>query len=143
MRRALVQFLNTDTDLAAAISGRIYSDIAPENATYPFVVIQRISREDFYNVSSGHDDVCAEQWQVDSYSDTLSESEDVAELIRLHLDVYSGNMGTGAQLVVVRSVRQAGIFDDSELETDDSQRRIYRRSATFEIIHETPQPDNP
>lgn len=91
---ALRTYLLADATLADLVAQRIYAVPAPQNATEPYVVIQRISKNPLSNLS-GSDNVVVDRWQIDAYALTIDSAEAIAKAIfdRLQLknhETWSG-----------------------------------------------------
>lgn len=101
------------TDLVA---NRIYPGQAPQNATLPYVVFNRISAERFPHLG-GPSGLVRSRVQFDIYGSSQLESENVRDALRLWLDGYDKAMG--ASNLDVRNVTLENEVDDW-LNPDDS-----------------------
>jgi hypothetical protein len=99
---ALRALMIANTDVLAIVSTRIYPNLAPQNATFPLIIFQRIaSVHDSYMLSaSGFVSV---NIQVDAYAETYSESKELADAIRVALHGYGGNAYSGAKVLNLQS----------------------------------------
>ena len=84
-------FLLTDTNVSAAFGVRIYVVNAPDNPSYPFAIIRKVSPSPDYSHDGRwkNDDLV----QIDVYDDDLSGCVSNAGLIESKLDGYAGEMG--------------------------------------------------
>lgn len=116
--------------------GRIYALTAPQNATVPFVVFQRVSGDRWRSVNapSGISQVTI---QIDCYALDYYGAKDLAVEIETILDGHRGTVyyGSGSPQ---DSVRIAGISLDSEsdLLDQDEEPFLYRVSTRYLTTYE-------
>lgn len=115
IRPALRTFLLADTDIAAAIVGRIYPGKLPQGVAQASIVYTLISDPGDYTMQ-GPSGLAHPRYQIDAWAPTLDAATSLANLIKGRIDGYQGPMGTGADLVNVQGIfRDAGgreEFDD-------------------------------
>jgi hypothetical protein len=89
--------LTTDSQLATALSGRIYIDIAPQDTQYPLAIMTFVTARQVGNMSADRvmDD---ELWQIAIWTDKPSyiELESIADRIRSVIHKASGTGVVGA-----------------------------------------------
>ncbi len=83
--------LTTDSQLATALGGRIYIDIAPQDTQYPLAIMTFVTARQVSNMSADRvmDD---ELWQIEIWTDkpSYTELESIADRIRKTLHKASG-----------------------------------------------------
>lgn len=110
---------------AAVTSGvEIYHVMPPENASAPYVVVQRISTVFDHTLQAQSQFVVA-LMQIDVWHDTDVRASNEAGKIRRAL----AGLREGA---IVNRI--SGAICDSELITVDPESKLYRRSLTFRVM---------
>jgi hypothetical protein len=110
--KALYSILTNDSDVAAHVSTRVYPNVAPQSASYPYIVYERVSTEPL-NAIPGSLNESRTTFQLSIESDSYSECKDVADDVRDALDGYSGTAAT----VVVHRIYLDGesdVYDEPE-----------------------------
>ena len=81
--------LSTDGSITAYIGTKIYPDITPQNVQYPFVVytITNSLPVDYKDGQSNLEEITL---QVDVYTQSYDDTQDLANLIRNRLDRFTG-----------------------------------------------------
>jgi len=89
--RWLYEQLTTDSQLSAALGGRVYVDIAPQGAQYPLAILTLVMAQQIGNL---FDDrvMDAETWQVAVWTDepSYTDIESIADRIRAILHKAGG-----------------------------------------------------
>jgi hypothetical protein len=89
--------LTTDSQLAAALGGRVYIDVAPQNTQYPVAIMTFVTARQVVNMSADRvmDD---ELWQIAIWTDrpSYTELESIADRIRSVIHKASGSGVVGA-----------------------------------------------
>ena len=83
--------LSTDGSITAYIGTKIYPDITPQNVQYPFVVytITNSLPVDYKDGQSNLEEITL---QVDVYTQSYDDTQDLANLIRNRLDRFTGTV---------------------------------------------------
>lgn len=81
--------LATEGSITAYIGTKIYPDITPQNVQYPFVVytITNSLPVDFKDGQSNLEEITL---QIDVYTQSYDDTQDLANLIRNRLDRFTG-----------------------------------------------------
>jgi hypothetical protein len=81
--------LATEGSITAYIGTKIYPDITPQNVQYPFVVytITNSLPVDFKDGQSNLEEITL---QIDIYTQSYDDTQDLANLIRNRLDRFTG-----------------------------------------------------
>ena len=81
--------LSTDGSITAYIGTKIYPDITPQNVQYPFVVytITNSLPVDYKDGQSNLEEITL---QIDVYTQSYDDTQDLANLIRNRLDRFTG-----------------------------------------------------
>ena len=81
--------LSTDGSITAYIGTKIYPDITPQNVQYPFVVYTIVNSlpVDFKDGQSNLEEITL---QIDVYTQSYDDTQDLANLIRNRLDRFTG-----------------------------------------------------
>ena len=83
--------LSTDGSITAYIGTKIYPDITPQNVQYPFVVytITNSLPVDYKDGQSNLEEITL---QIDVYTQSYDDTQDLANLIRNRLDRFTGTV---------------------------------------------------
>lgn len=89
---ALRTYLLADAAISALIGARIYSPVAPQNTPKPYLIIQKIGKQERLKTTTALSGVVTERWQIDAYSDDSDQAEALAQLVNDRLDLkYNEN----------------------------------------------------
>jgi len=111
--RWLYEQLTTDSQLSAALGGRVYVDIAPQGEQYPLAILTLVMAQQIGNLFV--DKVMdAETWQVAIWTDkpSYTDIEPIVDRIRAILHKASG---TGVLAAVYQEQRRM-VEQDSDKE---------------------------
>ena len=83
--------LSTDGSITAYVGTKIYPDITPQNVQYPFVVYTIVNSlpVDFKYGQSNLEEITL---QIDVYTQSYDDTQDLANLIRNRLDRFTGTV---------------------------------------------------
>lgn len=83
--------LSTDGSITAYVGTKIYPDITPQNVQYPFVVYTILNSlpVDFKDGQSNLEEITL---QIDVYTQSYDDTQDLANLIRNRLDRFTGTV---------------------------------------------------
>ena len=83
--------LSTDGSITAYVGTKIYPDITPQNVQYPFVVYTIVNSlpVDYKDGQSNLEEITL---QVDVYTQSYDDTQDLANLIRNRLDRFTGTV---------------------------------------------------
>lgn len=109
---ALYTILAAATDLTALVSTRIYPDKAPQHATAPYVVFQRVSGTHLES-HQGSSGLAMPRFQFDAWAPQRSAAENVGKQIRLALQGYSNlSPVSGTIIQAILAEGHGGGYDD-------------------------------
>jgi hypothetical protein len=117
--------------------GRVYALRAPQNATTPFIVYQRVSSERWRSINNPSG-IGQATIQIDCYGSTIYSAKELAVDIENLLDGYSGNVtitGSSPQDVVV--VGGVTLQNDVDIIDDTDEPMLYRNIARYLFTYET------
>jgi hypothetical protein len=111
--RWLYEQLTTDSQLSAALGGRVYVDVAPQGAQYPLTILTLVSAHQVGNLFSDRV-MDVEIWQVAIWTDAPSYIviEPIADRVRA---ILHKSRGTGV-LVAVYQGQQRMMEQDGDKE---------------------------
>lgn len=116
----IVERLKADAALTAKVAGRIYADVAPQSAFYPFIVFSEVSN--FESLAAGGDKVMARPlYQVKVLDRSTSWQGDirtVADRVDAVLHKSAGAAGTDGYMVGI--LREA-TFRTVEVNPDNGE----------------------
>ena len=141
----LLVYLATKAGLTALVSTRIYPQLASTRAfrvsqtgaAYPYIVIQQISGDHVRHMQ-GPSGLAKERYQFDCIAETQTVANQVAEQLRLALDGYRGDMGTGPTQVQGAFLLDEG--DTLDASPDQDKARAYGVRQDYEIWHDEVKP---
>ncbi len=126
----IVARLLANGTLAALVGTRIYAQVAPADATTPYIVWQRTSvqRVDSHDGASG---LATQMYQVNCFDEDYLDVLAVADAVRGAIDGFDGTMGTTAG-VRIRFITGG---DLPNMDPDDEARRINGIYHEYEVWH--------
>jgi hypothetical protein len=83
--------LSATTGVTSLVSTRIYPDMAPQNATFPYIVFQKLSTTPT-DTKEGTSPLDKMLVQIDCYSNNYDTAHSIAAAIRVALDRYTGTI---------------------------------------------------
>jgi hypothetical protein len=83
--------LSATTGVTTLVSTRIYPDMAPQNATFPYIVFQKLSTTPT-DTKEGVSPLDKMLVQIDCYSNNYDTAHTIAAAIRVALDRYTGTI---------------------------------------------------
>ncbi len=129
---ALYSYLSTKAEVTAAVSTRIFPQVAAEGTIYPFVVYSVISDNPEHDMD-GAVGLTSINMQIDVWSETIALRMSIAEIIRNVLDGFRGNMGT--ENLYIQSCFLDNRANFEERDTEGKADPVYRSSLDFSIWH--------
>ena len=116
--------LSTDGSITAYIGTKIYPDITPQNVKYPFVVytITNSLPVDYKDGQSNLEEITL---QVDVYTQSYDDTQDLANLIRNRLDRFTGTV-EGVEVQTIKYV-------SSDSQVFNAELSVYWMSIDFMI----------
>ena len=114
---AIYGILSTANGVTSICSTRIYPDVAPQNAAYPFA-IYNIEGADPSDTKDGASKLDAVTFTVMSLADSYDTANNLAAAIRAALDAKAPGTYSG---IVLQSIR----FSDQRSGTVDVDKHIY------------------
>ena len=129
---ALYSHLSNKASITALVSTRIYPQVAPDTASYPFIVYSVIS-EGHEHSMSGASGLASVTMQIDAWASTVASRVALSEAIRNALDGFRGDMGT--ENLSIRSCFLESRSNFFEPKTDGKETPDHRASLDFLIWH--------
>ena len=116
--------LSTDGSITAYIGTKIYPDITPQNVQYPFVVytITNSLPVDYKDGQSNLEEITL---QIDVYTQSYDDTQDIANLIRNRLDRFTGTV-EGVEVQTIKYV-------SSDSQVFNAELSVYWMSIDFMI----------
>ena len=116
--------LSTDGSITAYIGTKIYPDITPQNVQYPLVVytITNSLPVDYKDGQSNLEEITL---QVDVYTQSYDDTQDLANLIRNRLDRFTGTV-EGVEVQTIKYV-------SSDSQVFNAELSVYWMSIDFMI----------
>lgn len=105
--------LSTDGSITAYVGTKIYPDITPQNVQYPFVVYTIVNSlpVDFKDGQSNLEEITL---QIDVYTQSYDDTQDLANLIRNRLDRFTGTV-EGVEVQTIKYVSSDSQVFNAEL----------------------------
>jgi hypothetical protein len=128
---ALYSHLSTKASITALVSTRIYPQVAPESATYPFITYTVLSESHDHSMG-GATGLTNPTIQIDAWADTIANRVAVSEAIRNALDGFTGNMGTENLSIRNCFLQNRANFNEN---TTEGKTPTWRSSMDFSIWH--------
>lgn len=89
--KSIYNLLSNDATVSATVSTRIYPDVAPQNAAFPFIVYTKTSTEPT-KTKEGTSPLDVERFQIDAYTVDYGDTQTLVAAIRSALDNKSGTI---------------------------------------------------
>ncbi len=135
-KNLLYNYLTTTAVITGKVGTRIYPELAPTSAAFPYATYSIISDEHQSHLGAGSP-LTKATVQIDIWAKTYATADTAADGFRKALHGYQAKTwGTGATAVAISSIRLVAQRDDHETPTDGSQKGIYRVSMDFTIWHD-------
>lgn len=125
----LAEFFWADDDINNRTGERIYPMRAPQGVRGELIILQEITNTPAYTLqreAGVHDKIV----QIDCYAATPRAAESLAELVRMRLSGFRGEIGTTTP-VDVESCRIISSGPETERPRDDSDNWIHRYRMDF------------
>lgn len=129
---ALYSYLSNKASITALVSTRIYPEVGPNDAGYPFITYITVTGDQQHDMS-GASGLTNVRMQIDAWADIIADRVSVSEALRNALDGFTGNMGT--ENLNIRSCFLADYSTLRETEPEGRGQPIYRASLDFSIWH--------
>ncbi len=116
--------LSTDGSITAYVGTKIYPDITPQNVQYPFVVYTIVNSlpVDFKDGQSNLEEITL---QIDVYTQSYDDTQDLANLIRNRLDRFVGTV----EGVEVQTIK----YMSSDSQVFNAELSVYWMSIDFMV----------
>lgn len=131
---ALRAHLIANAGVTAIVGSRVYMKRAPNSATYPYIVMNKISKRPSRH-STAACGLCDHSFQLDCWGETDKATKDLADEIRDGLDHYRGTLGSGSETIYAHVVRYINDYDDFDEPSDGSEVGEYRTIVELRIWH--------
>jgi hypothetical protein len=114
--------LSTDGSITDYVGTKIYPDITPQNVQYPFVVYTIVNSlpVDFKDGQSNLEEITL---QIDVYTQSYDDTQDLANLIRNRLDRFTGT----AEGIEVQTIK----YMSSDSQVFNAELSVYWMSIDF------------
>lgn len=128
---ALYSYLSTKASVTAVVGIRIYPQVAPDSAAYPFITYN-VTNEQHDHSMGGATGLANPSIQIDVWAETVANRVAIAEVVRNALDGFRGNMGTENLNIRNCFLQNRSNFNESD---GEGKTPIYRSSMDFSIWH--------
>lgn len=128
----MIDYLKTQPDMAAAVSGRVYAGIIPQgqNAEQGTLVVDLLTAPAPHDLTGSKIALVESRWQFDAYAPTLTLAETIANAVDLALvDNFTGL----STVTLQKRWRSDGPDDLSAQSGDETTRRL---SLSYTIFYE-------
>lgn len=128
---ALYSYLSNKASITSLVSTRIYPQVAPNSAAYPFITYNVINEEPTHSMS-GAVGLTHLTVQIDVWCNTVANRVAVSEALRNALDGFTGAMGAENL-----SIRNCFLENRTNFNETDGEGKtpVYRSSMDFSIWH--------
>ena len=94
MKSGLVSLLSAEATITTICSTRIYVNRAPQNATFPHVIITQMSSEENTTLDGASGQLRFLDFDIDCKAKSSVTAESLANAVRTYIDDYSGTAGS-------------------------------------------------
>jgi len=134
---AIASKLKNTAGVSALVGNRVYRDVAPTNATLPYICFRQIDAEHERHFTAIANMVrvlfIIEIWGISELS-----VKNVAEQIRLAMDHFYGTLGTTPNTAIVKHTELGAQVNDYVPPSDASQQGVFGVHQTWTFIHTEP-----
>lgn len=127
---ALRSYLLADAAIIALVGQRIYSPVAPQGVTKPYLIIQKIGKQERLKTTTALSGVVMERWQIDAYSDDSDQCEALAKAVCDGLDLKYDENWSGYKIYLSEWENENNL---SESEIEGSETMSNRIQQDFSI----------
>ena len=129
---ALFSYLSTKASVIAVVGTKIFPEVAPESALYPFITYQVLGDTPEHHMTSAAG-LTNVSMQIDVWADTFASSVTISEVIRNALDGFTGDMGS--ENLSIRTCHLENRLSLAEPDAESEHLPIFRKSMDFLIWH--------
>lgn len=137
LRPGLHNYILANSEIVAMVVDRVFPVRIRDGVRDDCVVYLRVGEFEKYHFTAA-DGLVSVRMQIDTWSQSVDDSARLGDLVKEHLEGFSGSMAYGGSspndFVVVQ-----GIFLLSGFEDYDSESKMYRVSRDYNIIYEDKQ----
>ncbi len=126
--KAITIHLNSITAIDDLVNKRITPDTKPQNSEFPAISIFAASGDSVQDLDGGSG-IANDTIQIDCWSESRTEANDLAELIRAELVGFRGTMGG----IFVEGVTITSKVDDTEDPVEGSNNYVYKRIFDYDF----------
>lgn len=125
--KCIYNILSNDSDVSGVISTKIYPSLAVEDVAYPYISYNQEGHE-FSDAKDGKSQLDIISYDIEIYSETLSELNDLGIKVRNALDRYSGTV-EGIEIQSVRYTNESYVYNDID--------RVFNKTQTYSFRYLT------
>lgn len=129
LKASLYTLLANDASINALVGARVYPMWAPYSATLPYIVMTRVTEEDFAPTMAGPGSTDFAAMQFDIWAETSLTAETIKRALRDLLDGFTGVMVPA----YICSFRFTGALDGPLSPTDGGGEATARITMTAEV----------
>ena len=133
MKSGLVSLLSSEATITAICSTRVYVNRAPQNATFPHVIITQMNSEENTCLDGGSGQLRFLDFDIDCKAKSSVTAESLANAVRTYIDDYSGTAGS----FTVGAVLMNDESDDYEPPQDGSDVGVFVVTLDLTIHYNT------
>jgi hypothetical protein len=130
IRSGLHSFLLADVFIPVVVEDRIYPNTLKQGVQLPSIVYSRVSGLGDHHMQ-GASGLTRPRFQIDAYARNPDDANGLADLVKLRLDGFRGQMSLGGS--PEEFVQVQGIFFDTEREDYQGEIEMYRISRDYLI----------
>ncbi len=125
-----------EATIAGLVGARIYPLRLPQKATFPAIVLQRISSMRWKHLR-GADALARPRYQVDCWAQTHDAATSLGNLVRQRLNGFAGTWTSDESPEVIIRVQGLFIENEQDLFEEEILGGLCRHSADYFLYHST------
>lgn len=133
MKSGLVSLLSAEGTITAICSTRVYVNRAPQNATFPHIIITQMSSEENTTLDGASGQLRFLDFDIDCKAKSSVTAESLANAVRTYIDDYSGTAGS----YTIGAVLMNDESDDYEPPQDGSDVGVFVVTLDLTIQYNT------
>lgn len=131
LRTILAAHSGTNALIGSGSTTRIYPMLAPEEATYPCVVYERISTFPRRHLTA-NSGLATARYQFGCWADSAKEARELAEQARQALDNYTGSSTGTTITLIAHDNTSEDVFDSP----DQEEKRVFVVFLVFMVTYQ-------
>ncbi len=133
VEQALVLRLLSDSAVAALAGDRLYPNVAPANASAPYLVYARVGRQDISRDLNQPGNLVQPRIQIDSYAVDYATAKALGRAIRQALDGFRGSISDTASPPATLRIAGIALNIETDFYESSTDPKLHRLLQDFTL----------